>query len=286
VRSWLRVPFAYRAAGMAMSPPADFTPHVLRDYSLIADGERGALIGPRGDVSWMCAPAWDSDAVFSALIGGGGGYAVTPAGVRYTWGGYYEDRSLIWNSRWVTTDGIVESREALALPADADTALILRRIRVLEGSARIRVVLDVRAGFGTESMRRIHRDDDGTWTGRSGPVRFRWSGAGGARRGRSGPLVVEVELGAGETHDLVLEIGGGALPGDRPSPDTLWRATEAAWSDCVPAVAHGALGRRDAEHAMAVLTGMTASGGGLAAAATMSLPERSRAGRNYDYRYA
>jgi len=28
-------------------PPA---PHVLREYALLADGERGALVGPRGDV--------------------------------------------------------------------------------------------------------------------------------------------------------------------------------------------------------------------------------------------
>jgi GH15 family glucan-1,4-alpha-glucosidase len=34
-----------------------------------------------------------------------------------------------------------------------------------------------------------------------------------------------------------------------------------------------------------VLAGLTSSGGGMVAAATMSLPERSKAGRNYDYRY-
>ncbi len=65
-------------------------PHVLREYALIADGERGALIGPQGDIAWMCAPRWDSDAVFSTLLGGQGSYAITPAG-RFVWGGYYED---------------------------------------------------------------------------------------------------------------------------------------------------------------------------------------------------
>lgn len=38
-----------------------FPLYVLRDY---------ALIGPRGDIVWMCAPQWHSDAVFSTLIGG------------------------------------------------------------------------------------------------------------------------------------------------------------------------------------------------------------------------
>ncbi len=42
---------------------------------------------------------------------------------------------------------------------------------------------------------------------------------------------------------------------------------------------------RDARHSYAVLRGLTSSGGGMVAAATMSLPERAEEGRNYDYRY-
>ena len=53
-------------------------PHVLREYALLADGERGVLLSPRGDYTWMCFPRWDSDACFATLIGGQGTYAVTP----------------------------------------------------------------------------------------------------------------------------------------------------------------------------------------------------------------
>ena len=42
---------------------------------------------------------------------------------------------------------------------------------------------------------------------------------------------------------------------------------------------------RDARHAYAVLSGSRARRGGMVAAATTSLPERARQGRNYDYRY-
>ncbi|POM24575.1 Trehalase [Actinomadura rubteroloni] len=42
----------------------------------------------------------------------------------------------------------------------------------------------------------------------------------------------------------------------------------------------------DCRLAYAVLHGLTAASGGMAAAVTTSLPERSGAGRNYDYRYA
>ena len=112
--------------------PAGLPPHVLRDYALLADGERGALVGPRGDIAWMCAPHWDSGAVFSSMIGGSGFYAITPD-ERFTWGGYYEEGSLIWRSRWITTGGIAECREALAYPGDARIAVLLRRIEAADG---------------------------------------------------------------------------------------------------------------------------------------------------------
>ena len=106
---------------------AAYPPEVLGSYAFIGDGERGCLVGPRGDVAWMCAPTWDSEAVFASLIGGPGLYAVTPASP-FTWGGYYEPASLIWRSRWVTRAGVIECREALAFPGRPDRVVLLRQI--------------------------------------------------------------------------------------------------------------------------------------------------------------
>src|ERR1700722_3246747 len=102
-------------------------PQALRDYALLADGERGAVVGPAGEIVWMCAPQWDGDAVFAQLIGGGGSYLVSPKG-RFVWGGYYEEGSLIWRSRWITDDGVVECREALAFPGDPPRLVLLRSV--------------------------------------------------------------------------------------------------------------------------------------------------------------
>ena len=87
-----------------------------------------------GDIVWMCAPRWDSDAVFSALLGGPGGYSITPVD-RFVWGGYYEEGSMIWRSRWVTNHGIIECREALAFPGDPHRAVLLRRVIAVDGDA-------------------------------------------------------------------------------------------------------------------------------------------------------
>jgi GH15 family glucan-1,4-alpha-glucosidase len=262
-------------------------PHILREYALVADGERGAIVGPRGDFSWMCFPRWDSDACFATLIGGQGTYAVTPL-ERFVWGGYYE-HGLIWRNRWTTDEGTVECREALALPATDRRAVILRQIRVRDGRARVRVVLDLRGAFGAQKVTRLRRGDDGSWTGRVGGSRMTWTGAAGAETVADGhggrPLVMVLELGEGESHDLVLTLDADGRA-DEPPPEAgqAWSGTEAGWSERVPKL-ESATAARDARHAYAVLSGLTSNGGGMVAAATMSLPERARRGRNYDYRY-
>jgi hypothetical protein len=259
-----------------------FRPHVLREYSLIADGERGALIGPDGAISWLCAPRWDSPAVFSGLLGGQGAYAVTPADPWHVWGGYYESGSLIWRSRWVGSSR-TECREALAMPADPHRAVILRRIEAVDGPARVNVLLDVRAGFGRSQMTGLSRAG-GCWTGRSGRIWFRWSGAARARASADG-LVLTVSLPAEGHHDLVLELSDRPLDRPPPDPGEAWAATEETWSTVVPRC-DDLIAARDARHAYAVLRGLTAGTGAMVAAATTSLPERLEGGRNYDYRYA
>jgi len=257
-------------------------PHVLREYALIADGERGALIGPDGAISWLCAPRWDSPSVFGGLLGGPGGYAVTPADPWYVWGGYYEPGTLIWRSRWVGSSR-TECREALAMPAGPHRVVILRRIEAIDGPARVQVALDVRSGFGRSRMTELSRAG-GHWTGRSGPIRFRWSGASRARLGADG-LTLTVTLPAGGHHDLVLELSDRALDKKPPDPAETWEATEETWSTVVPGC-DDLIAARDARHAYAVLRGLTAGSGAMVAAATTSLPERLEGGRNYDYRYA
>lgn len=263
----------------AMSP---VTPRVLREYALVADGERGALIGPDGSVVWMCVPRWDSPAVFSGLLGGAGRYTVTPANPWHVWGGYYEGGSLIWRSRWVG-DSLIECREALAMPADPHCAVLLRRVEAVNGPAKISVVLDVRGGYGRGAMTALSRQGD-CWTGRSGAAWLRWSGAARARPTADG-LVMSVNLAAGEYHDFVLQISDRDLIGGPPDAERAWAATEESWARVVPDCGD-LIAVADAQHAYAVLRGLTSASGAMVAAATTSLPERLEGGRNYDYRYA
>jgi GH15 family glucan-1,4-alpha-glucosidase len=263
-------------------------PHVLREYALLADGERGVLVGPRGDFAWMCFPRWDSAAVFSSLIGGAGSYAVTPRD-RCVWGGYYEPGGLIWRSRWITDDATIECREALALPTRPDRAVILRRVVAREGTARVDVTLSPRGEFGQHPLRKLARRDDGAWTAElDAGARLCWTGGDAATPqpdGKGGKaLTLSLELVEGAHHDFVLVLADGDADAEPPDPQSAWQGVEAAWRERVPELSR-TVGARDSRHAYAVLSGLTSAGGGMVAAATTSLPERARQGRNYDYRY-
>ncbi len=290
-RTWLRRGSGYaqymRIRNDCGTATAGWPPHVLREYAFIADGERGALIGPRGDIAWLCVPGWGDGASFGSLIGGGGSYSVTPT-ARFVWGGYYEARSLIWRSRWVTETGIVECREALAFPGDPRCAVLLRQIRMVEGNAELEVALQPVADFGRHHMQSIHRDSTGCWHAHFGDLRMRWRGAADALvtgdDAASRTLRTHLSLRAGDSHDLVLELSDTSLSPSPIDPAGAWADTQQAWRREIPAFGPMAA-ERDAEHAYAVMRGMTTAGGGMVAASTMSLPERADEGANYDYRY-
>ncbi|MGH3003530.1 MAG: glycoside hydrolase family 15 protein [Gaiellaceae bacterium] len=272
---------------MPDTPTSFMPPRVLREYALLADGERGILVGPRGDFVWMCFPGWADDGLFSTLIGGGGVYAVTPT-APFVWGGYYEPGSLIWRNRWVTVDNtIVECREALALPAKTGRAVILRRL-IAQEAARVEVLLNPRGAFGEGPVRNLRQHDSGRWTGDVGEIHLCWTGgehavpASDGHRGKQ--LRFELDLEPGTQHDLVLVLSLDRDDVEPPEPGSAWSGTEAAWRERVPGLEQ-TVAPRDARHAYAVLSGLTSLGGGMVAAATMSLPERARRGRNFDYRY-
>jgi GH15 family glucan-1,4-alpha-glucosidase len=262
--------------------------HVLREYALLADGERGALVGPDGGIAWMCFPRWDSPAVFPSLIGGPGRYTITPS-ERFVWGGYYEAGSLIWRSRWVSTHATIECREALALPSRRDRAVLLRRVVAVAGGARLDVALHVRGDYGEQPLRELRRHDDGVWAGAAAGMRIRWTGAEHAEASPDGAgghvLALQLELEEGAHHDHVLVLALDGADAEPPDPDRAWQMVEREWRSRVPEFPD-TVAPRDARHSYAVLSGLTSSTGAMVAAATTSLPERARQGRSYDYRYA
>lgn len=258
-------------------------PEPLRRYALVADGERGAVTGPHGEIAFLCAPRWHDDAVFSSLLGGEGGYVVAPVGALAVHGGSYLPGTLVWTDRWVTADGVVECQQALAMPADPHRVVLLRRIRSVDAGVRVAATLECRAGFGAEPMVLSGRVAE-SWEATTGGLHLRWSGAADARPD-GGALRLELGLRPGEEHDLVLEIADHPLDAPPPDPEPAWERTLQVWRDEVPALTDS-VAPAESRHSYAVLRGLTAGTGAMVAAATTSLPEQVEQGRNYDYRFA
>ncbi len=197
------------------------------------------------------------------------------------------EEMLIWRSRWVTGDGIVESR-VLAGAGEARPSWK----RCPSGDAGGD---DQGAGWCCATARvrpnsvDARRDDDGVWTARAGDLHLRRSGGGDASlsevSSKGGQLTLDPASGAGQWHDLVLELSEFPLWTPPPGPvhvvvphrtRLVGRRTRAGQ--------HGRRSRRTAGVRRAARRDQRRRG--MVAAATTSLPERSEEGRNYDYRYA
>ena len=271
---------------MSTSPPPEFAhPHVLREYALLADGERGAVIGPRGEISFMCFPGWDGDGLFASMIGGDGVYAVTPTG-RFVWAATTSPRALSGaTAGFPTTTQSPSVVRRSRSPRTRDRAVILRRICALKGPAHMRVMLDLRHDFGRRGGHARHQDD-GSLGDQRRQTCARWFGAENAspRRRHDGTLL---------EFELKLEARRPARPGAGDRSGRRERSSRSRpglvrdgshWREHVPKFEQ-TVAPRDARHAYSVLLGMTSVSGGMVAAATTSLPERAEEGRNYDYRY-
>ena len=191
----------------------EFPLHVLSEYALLADGERGVLVGPRGDFAWMCAPRWDSDAVFSTLIGGAGdvrrhpGRAVLRVG-RLLRDGHPDLAQPVGHHG--PGDRVPRGAEHARRPAHRRgrcAASWPSTARPRSGCCWTR-----EAGFG---QHQLGRSPGGTACGPPAAVRCTCAGpaipATAQRRGRE--LLALITVPAGGHHDLVLEISDRPLNG-------------------------------------------------------------------------
>lgn len=81
----------------------------IEDYALIGDCETVALVNRNGSIDWLCWPAFDSDACFSALLGtrDHGRWQIAPGGPIKRSARRYRGDSLILETTFETEDGAV-----------------------------------------------------------------------------------------------------------------------------------------------------------------------------------
>ena len=265
---------------------ADARP-AIADYGLIADGRSCALVSRVGSIDWLCWPRLDSPACFAALLGTreNGRWRIAPAGPHRS-SRRYEPLTMILETTHETETGAVRVLDFMPMPTG--TAAIVRRIEGIRGRVALDCDLAIRADYGRTVPWVEFTGEE--WHAIAGPDLFVLR-ADAELRGEDLHIVGTFEVAEGEARDFVLSHGrsyGG--PPARVDPEQALEATRAYWDAftdriIVPPKMRPAW--RDAvRRSLLTLKALThIPSGGIAAAATTSLPETMGGVRNWDYRF-
>ena len=266
----------------------------IEDYALIGDCFTAGLVGVDGCLDWLCLPRFDSPSVFGSLLGDedDGRWLLTPTDADATSERRYDGAGFTLVTHWTTPTGEVEVTDVM--PIGRGRVDVVRRVRGLAGSVELRQEVRFRFDYGaTVPWVSQNRDRDPVeLVAIAGPnaVVLRGPAVRGHDHQHSGTFTVS----EGETVDLVLTW----FPSHRSLPvpldvDAALEHTAQWWQDWLDRGTHDddprALPDRYGDlvlRSLLVLRALThESTGGIAAAATTSLPEQFGGSRNWDYRF-
>jgi GH15 family glucan-1,4-alpha-glucosidase len=256
----------------------------IEDYAMIGDRLTAALVSRDGSIDWFCAPRFDSDACFAALLGSPqhGRWSIAPrAQARIT--RRYRTDTLILETQFETADGAVTLIDFM--PTGLRRSSIVRLVVGVRGTVAMGTELILRFGYGA-IVPWVTRLEEGTLRAIAGPdmviVRTPVH-----LRGKDMTTVGEFSINKDDTIPFVLSYLPSHRPIDAPfDPTRALHETEMFWREwsakCRPAGQWSEAVRRS----LITLKALTyAPTGGMVAAPTTSLPEQLGGERNWDYRF-
>jgi GH15 family glucan-1,4-alpha-glucosidase len=256
----------------------------IEDYALIGDLQTSALVGRDGSIDWLCAPRFDSQACFAALLGTpeSGRWKVSPACEILETHRRYRGDSLILETEFRCESGRV--RIVDFMPIRSEAVDLVRIVEGLEGAVPMRMELEVRFDYG--SIVPWVRSVDGGIRAIAGPDTL-FCRSDVALRGEGLATVADFEVAAGKS--VAFEIIWADTYGRAPAaedPRARLAQTEHYWREWSARCTYRGPWRDAVMRSLITLKALTyRPTGGLVAAATTSLPERIGGERNWDYRY-
>ncbi|MCA2219434.1 glycoside hydrolase family 15 protein [Jidongwangia harbinensis] len=256
----------------------------IEDYAMIGDLHTAALVGRDGSIDWLCLPRFDSPACFAALLDTeqAGRWRLAPTGADSCTRRRYRGDSLVLETEWVTAEGTV--RVVDFMPPRGEAADVVRIVQGISG--RVRMGSELRLRFDYGSVVPWVRHVDGMLTAVAGPDAV-WLHTTVPLHGADQASWAEFEVGAGEQVSFVLTWA----PSHQPTPAMVdgpqaLNETEAFWAQWMGQCTYEGQWHGAVRRSLITLKGLTyAPTGGIAAAATTSLPEQLGGSRNWDYRY-
>jgi GH15 family glucan-1,4-alpha-glucosidase len=261
-------------------------PSHIEDYALIGDCLTSALVARDGSIDWLCLPHFDSGACFAALLGGPehGRWKIAPAGevdpkrIRRK----YRDGTLVLETEFETDQGTVALIDFM--PPRSEAPDVVRIVEGRRGRVDLEVELIIRFDYGS-IIPWVRRIETGL-TAIAGPDMLRLC-ADVDLQGKGMTTVARFAVGEGQRVPFVLTW----YPSFQPVPcgvdaEQALAETESWWREWSCRCEDGNPWREAVVRSLITLKALTfAPTGGIAAAATTSLPEQLGGVRNWDYRY-
>ncbi|WP_193597271.1 glycoside hydrolase family 15 protein [Microbacterium sp. YJN-G] len=265
----------------------------IEDYALLSNCRTAALVSLVGSIDWLCLPRLDSPSTFAALLGDEdhGRWEVRPADPDAVATRHYDDDTFVLITRWESADAVAEVHDFMPIDpnprVDIRRSDVIRRVVGVQGTMRFEQRISIRFDYSRAMpwVRQTGTASEPEVVAMAGPDALVLRGAalkaGGHRH--HGDLTVA----AGEQRDLHLTW----FPSYRPVPDPLdvdeqLERTKQWWQTWADRIEHSGPHHEKVVRSLLILRALTNhETGGIAAAATMALPEEIGGERNWDYRY-
>ncbi|MCC6230363.1 MAG: trehalose-phosphatase [Phycisphaerales bacterium] len=259
----------------------------LAQCGLLSDQRTTAIVSLGARISWLCLPRTDSSAIFSELVGGppAGYFEIAPLEPSSAPRCAFDGDSFVLVTEWagLRISDYLDASGGRAYQKAGRADLI----RVIEGTLPARLCFAPRLDFGRIATRLKQRENGIEIDGSNDPITLRAPGVTWSIQSdgvhhtavatvdpSTGPIVLELRYGTAS-----LAVSTEPEPERREQNRRFW----SGWSRSLtlPPL-HPALVKRSALVIKALCHGPN---GGIAAAATTSLPELIGGTRNWDYRY-
>ncbi|MGH7719519.1 MAG: glycoside hydrolase family 15 protein, partial [Gemmatimonadaceae bacterium] len=250
-----------------------------------------ALVARDGSIDWLCLPDLDSPSVFASLLDPdrGGRFRLAPE-EPYSVERRYVPETNVLETTFRTGDGTARVTDALLLPTNglAPTRELARRVEGLSGSVPMRWSVEPRFDYARARTRIARRGElPVASAGRDALAVCSWE-AGEPQDG-DGTISARFAAEAGREAliDVTVAHGDALVFPPRAEVERRFRGTVEFWRSWVRRREYDGPWR-DAviRSALALKLLIFAPSGGIAAAATTSLPEALGGERNWDYRFS
>jgi GH15 family glucan-1,4-alpha-glucosidase len=256
----------------------------IEDYALVGDCQTAALVGRNGSIDWLCFPRFDSPACFAALLGTpeNGRWQIAPVGEMTAVRRRYVGDTLVLETELETKDGVIAIIDFMPIRGVAPD--VLRIVEGRRGTVPVRSELVIRFDYGSV-VPWVQRDDGGV-TAVAGPNALHLR-TPVQMHGENLTTVSEFAVRPGERVPFVLTWHQSFDPvPESVDAEAALADTLSWWTEWAGRCKYAGVRKDLVVRSLITLKALQYQpSGGIAAAATTSLPELVGGVRNWDYRY-